>query len=222
MNRIYFSSLSLTVLILFSFNNLYSQETKKVAISRENEEYFVLKSDKKIRHGEYKKIHPYKPKIPIITGQYENNKKVGVWDYFDLNGNITQRFDYTNGQPLAYQTYSILGISKVLSGESIERLSCPPLYLDGERVLFEWIAKSVKYPAEATKTRTTGTVLVYFTIDKSGKTKDYHVKESHSHGLDEAAINAVKNIPADLWFPGILDNKPVEVEIFIPIDFSLK
>jgi hypothetical protein len=79
--------------------NSYSQETKFV-IKKNNgylfEEYYVLKSDKKTKHGEYVKyitsnfsnnaIYPNKREIQLIeNGTYKYGKKDGTWMTYNEN-----------------------------------------------------------------------------------------------------------------------------------------
>jgi antitoxin component YwqK of YwqJK toxin-antitoxin module len=70
---------------------IFAQETKLVskATPAYTEEYFVLKSDKKIKHGTYVKYKPshIEPEV-LESGNYVNGKKDGLWVYFRGNFGI--------------------------------------------------------------------------------------------------------------------------------------
>ena len=80
----------LSLYFLFSIASLsYTQDVKKVVQVGKNsqisEEYFVLKSDKSIKHGNYVKylIRLAVEKYFQEFGSYDHNTKSGVWFYFN-------------------------------------------------------------------------------------------------------------------------------------------
>src|SRR5690606_30609955 len=65
-----------------------SQKTKRVQV--ENEQFYVLKDDRKIKHGEY-----LKSLLNIeIKGQYDMNEKVGLWEY-KMHGSVIQKYNFS-------------------------------------------------------------------------------------------------------------------------------
>ena len=102
---------------------LFAQETVTVKTKPQRfewsyEEYQVLKSDRKIFHGPYKKVSK-DDNILLEEGNYKNGKKdglwaeytskgklitkgyytddipSGVWEFYDSKGELMQRFDYS-------------------------------------------------------------------------------------------------------------------------------
>lgn len=82
----------IALLTLTTFSTL-AQDTKKVKEKHENpwytEEYYVLKSDKNVRHGNYKKLG-YKDCL-VIDGYYKNNKKDSTWTEYFWRTDIIER-----------------------------------------------------------------------------------------------------------------------------------
>jgi hypothetical protein len=77
------------LLCLLSFSTIVkAQELKKITKANNHfgEVYYVLKSDKNIRHGQYLKyfesMNMYDKSIEVY-GNYDNNKKTGAWIYCD-------------------------------------------------------------------------------------------------------------------------------------------
>jgi hypothetical protein len=79
----------------FYLTNSFSQET----IERKNrltdsviERFYALKSDKETKEGPYKAF--FKRKTLIAGGNYAKGKKTGIWQFFNTQGILVQKFDY--------------------------------------------------------------------------------------------------------------------------------
>lgn len=74
------------------------------------------------------------------------------------------------------------------------------------------------YPEEARKARITGIVIVRAVISRDGVVKDVQVLKPLPFGLDQAAVDAVKQ-----WTfkPATLEGKPVDVYFNLTINFKL-
>ena len=86
----------IVMLVGFSFT-LIGQETKKIInklSSNEKEIYYVLQTDKSIKHGKYKLFYRNKLKL---SGTYSNNQKNGLWTMYSDNGNIKWEGAYKGG-----------------------------------------------------------------------------------------------------------------------------
>ncbi len=64
-----------------------------------------------------------------------------------------------------------------------------------------------------------GKVVIEAVVDKQGNIIDAFVKKGIGGGLDEVALDAVKNTK---FHPGMQRGKPVIVRISIPIKFVLR
>jgi hypothetical protein len=85
----------LYIILICLINNCFSQDTVKRRdrlTQSVSEEYFVLKSDKTIKQGLYQAI--YGRDIALASGDYLNNKQVGIWHFYDTNGRLVQNFDF--------------------------------------------------------------------------------------------------------------------------------
>lgn len=95
-----------------------------------------------------------------------------------------------------------------------------PEYPGGTNALRDFIAKHVKYPAEAQKDKAQGTVYVNFVVTSNGKIGDTKVIRSVHPALDQEAIRVIKSLPD--WKPGYQRGKAVDVAFTFPIDFILQ
>lgn len=230
---------------------LFGQVTKKVTVESKNksykEVYYVLKSKKSIRQGNYQKMG-YKNDL-LINGFYKNglkdsiwteylhgginkksegkyaaDKKVGVWNYYDSKGDVEQKYDYTKNE-LVYFKFNDQDkkreFRQINGTDTIyTKLDRPPLYIGGVFTMLEYIKHNIQYPKQARDIDISGKVLITFTIDTNGKAVNHRVTKGIGYGCDEEALRVVKEIP-DNWLPGLLNGQAVNIEYVLPINFTL-
>lgn len=74
----------------------YAQDTVKKtnSVGKFEEQFMVLKSDKKVRQGSYRL---FTDKKLVAAGSYDKGKRAGVWNFY--NGDeLEQEYDYTNNK----------------------------------------------------------------------------------------------------------------------------
>lgn len=94
-----------------------------------------------------------------------------------------------------------------------------PEFPGGKAALGQYLSKNVRYPPEAQRNNTDGTVLVQFTIGTNGSIYGIRVKKGIGDGCDEEAVRIVGKMPA--WKPGTQNGQPVAVQYVLPIQFML-
>ena len=75
-----------------------------------------------------------------------------------------------------------------------------------------------EYSEEARKAKYTGTCVLWLVVGPDGKPRDIKVARSLGLGLDEKAVEAVKQWKFE---PAMKDGKPVAVQINVEVDFRL-
>ncbi len=201
---------------------IFAQKTKKVRDKDNDAIYFVLKSDKATKHGAYTLISHNN--AVLAKGYYKYGVQDSIWEYYDFEGKLVQKYDFTKKELIYYflseeeknKKY------KVVNGaESKETtLGRPPLYIGGTSNLYFNLWKNITYPRSARESGIMGTVNVKFTIDKNGKTSNFHIDKPLGYGLDEESIRVVKLI-SDKWLPGLLNGKAIDVEYTFPVKYTL-
>jgi TonB family protein len=79
-------------------------------------------------------------------------------------------------------------------------------------------APDPEYSEEARKVKHMGTVVLWLVVGPDGKPRDIKVLRTLGLGLDEKAIEAVRNWRFE---PAMKDNKPVAVQINVEVNFHL-
>ncbi|WP_394368490.1 TonB family protein [Hymenobacter qilianensis] len=94
-----------------------------------------------------------------------------------------------------------------------------PLFRTGNNNdIVAFIQSKLEYPAEAVRNKVEGRVIIAFVIDKEGNVTDASVYKGIGSGCDEAALNAVRQLPR--FKAGKQDGKPVMVRFMVPIQFE--
>jgi len=209
------------ILLFFVPTILSAQQTQKVVDKATNEIFYVLKSDKKTKHGQYNKFS-YQNKL-LVNGYYKHGAKDSIWECFDFDGKLNLKYDFTKNAIVFYEptdreknrTY------RIVNGNGSDTiLSKPPIYLGGDDFITNETVRNTRYPPIAQERRISGKLHVLFTVDKFGKTSNYYVDNPLGYGLDEEVIRVMKLIP-DNWLPGQLNGQPIDVEIVYPFQFIL-
>ena len=133
-----------------------------------------------------------------------------------------------NEENTYYYLLTYTPVSKSAFGQQREWLSKNSIYTEvdqqprypgGLTALKRFISKRQQYPEEARKNRIEGKVVVRFVIDPNGIPGEFKVIESLGYGCDEAVLQTCKAM--HYWQPGIVDGKPVPVQVTLPVLFKL-
>jgi len=94
-----------------------------------------------------------------------------------------------------------------------------PEYTGGISQFYKFLAKYMRYPAEARENGTSGRVLVTMVVEKDGSLSDVKVVRGIGDGCDDEAVRLVKL--SSPWQPGIQNGCAVRVMYTVPIVFDL-
>lgn len=94
-----------------------------------------------------------------------------------------------------------------------------PSFVGGEREMFAFLGKNLRYPVQARDAGIEGIVYVEFVVEKDGSITNEKVYRSLGGGCEEAALKAVKRMPK--WIPGSQGGQNVRVLFRLPVNFKL-
>lgn len=201
-----------------------AQEVTKLSRELEapfsKEVYEVLKSDHTIKNGWYGKY--LNNGMLAEKGSYLNNNKAGAWEYYGNNGELEQRFNWTNLtlefiKPFTViEKYWVEENGRYLEKQPDER----PVFLGGDPAFYRYLNAIVRYPALASRSRKSGVVQISAIITAEGKMVEEKVYQGAGYGLDEEAMRVLKAIPHQ-WVPGKINGKPVNTKILLPFTFKM-
>jgi len=176
------------------------------------EEYSVRKENRKIKEGPYLKYisTPTRGKILIAKGQYVENEKAGVWEFYDSKGHIAMQYNFDNDSISIYNQMRVNGLKK-------ER---PLIYLGSIFELRHISAMALDLPKGVPFTGKKGKVIVSIKVNELGQVTGFEIKDSFSKRIDNAVLEAVKQVP-QTWLPAISNGKKVAFHFELPVSFFL-
>jgi hypothetical protein len=186
-------------------------QTKKINknINYYSEKYYVLKSDRNIKHGPFEKRREGKL---ICKGQFNMNNKSGVWEYYNFSGDIELKYDFDSLKLVFWEKYN----------SDVEEGSRPVLFIGSTVELLYSIAEEAKTPEEALQNNISEQVIVAVEIDSTGVAQNYYIKQGDYMFLLVEALRAVKEVTKDLqWIPAQKEGICVDSQYYLPIKFTV-
>jgi len=151
----------------------------------------------------------YYPNGKIMEqGNYVDGKMTGDWKLYDDEGQLISIKVFKDGVLSAPDKSNIQLLNVI-----------PPQFPGGMKMFYQYLARNVRYPAEALNARLTGKVYFLLTIDKEGKPKDFKIISSPGDSLTAEAKRVAMGSPK--WIPATEDGKPVDMKQTLNINFSL-
>ena len=95
-----------------------------------------------------------------------------------------------------------------------------PSFPGGMKAMMDYLARNIRYPANAKNDLIEGRVILQFIVDKKGRLSDVKVARSVEPYLDAEAVRVVKSMPR--WNPGMQNGKAVKVRYTLPVTFRLQ
>lgn len=212
----------LTLLTLLIFTISWGQETKKRTFENESppykETYYVLKDNQEIKHGDYKKSY----RNFSVKGQFDNGKKVGVWEFTGNDGQVEQKIDFTNNKVTNIKPADLSEGYWIKDGDIYKEIKPdePPVFIGGKSWFYYYSWTLLRYPADGRRNGIQGKVYISATITKDGRMIDEKVEEGPGYGLNEEALRVFQQIP-DEWIPAKINGETVDIRIVIPVTFKL-
>jgi protein TonB len=104
--------------------------------------------------------------------------------------------------------------------EIFEVVQKMPEFNGGEKEMYEYLAKKMKYPEAAKAVGVQGIVYIGFVVEKDGSISNTQILRDIGAGCGEEALRVVNDMPK--WIPGEQRDKKVRVKFTLPVKFTLQ
>jgi protein TonB len=94
-----------------------------------------------------------------------------------------------------------------------------PEFPGGVEAMMKFVSKNMRYPPQARRMGTEGSVFVEFVVDQTGKISGTKVLKGIGSGCDEEAVRVINQMPQ--WKPGKQNGRAVNVRFVLPLKFVL-
>ena len=105
------------------------------------------------------------------------------------------------------------------TAEPVTEVEQMPAFPGGSYGLMSFLARNIKYPAEAQENGIQGRVIVQVVIDTDGSVTEAKINKGVDPYLDKEALRVVTSMPK--WAPGKVGDKAVKVTFTFPVNFRL-
>lgn len=239
------------ILFLLKISNVFCQETSFFVNPISNnlkEEYYVLKNDKSIKNGFYKKINYnlvteegfyrnnlkdsiwkiYEDGHLSAIGFYKDNNKIGIWEFYNFKKEITQKYDYTTKELIFVKDpksclpdsqHQLIKFESDTVTTYIERRAIRLGIGENSKLLIKYLNT---YPVDARLNNIEGKVKIEYWINENGDVVDLKPITNFGYGLEDEAIRVVSEILNDTkWAPAKYKGKDVSIRYVYPVNFKL-
>jgi len=208
---------------LLFINHCFAQDTleiKRKLSGNVTEIFKVLAKDVNTRQGLFRAV--YKKDQVVAIGNYENDKKVSLWKFYDPKGTVMQTYDYSTGR-LFYEApedttshLRYLADKFLKEGDKITK----PIKVGGRYYGYLPYLNLFTLPKEYNYVnRNALAAKVELLVSPGGRLADYKVTVIDADsGIDLRTINMNIKLPdpADLVFiPATLNGEPIACRIII-------
>lgn len=95
-----------------------------------------------------------------------------------------------------------------------------PSFVGGDKALFAYLSKKMRYPGEAQRAGVEGIVVVTFVVAPDGTITNAKIVKGMGYGTDEEALRVINGMPH--WKPGKQNGRTVPVRYTLPIRFNIQ
>jgi len=134
-------------------------------------------------------------KILLARHFYKDGVKINIWEFYDGDGSLSWTYDFNNGQA-NYLKANTAGGYYAYQGPGGQWVKSEPdkktIWLNSEAQWQNFQELNLRYPESAVKQRVQGKVSVKVTVDENGNPIAYAIQESLNPKLDAVALSVVK------------------------------
>ena len=183
------------------------------------ETFFVLKSDKETKQGLYQAV--YRGEVPLASGRYFNNKRVGKWHFYDLNGILLENFDYDRNTILYEKADNVLSQvqiqysfdNKITDSDRITKPIKPGGRIFGYIPYMQVFKLSNDYIGTDTRLFT---AILEILVSPGGRLADFkvHIKSDDSERITTFSPELLSD-EDKVFVPATINGEPVISRIFV-------
>jgi hypothetical protein len=207
----------LCTILAFIHLCLYSQDLqrKRKSDSFNQETYFINKKDKK-KNGPYL-LQKTTSTDTLISGNYINDLKAGIWTYYSKSNHIFLKYDYDSKQ-VVFKSDLINRMDSFYIWEndkfSLQKVESPTIYLGYENQFNIMLAKIVDMPLNLLTNEMSGFSVVVVDINEEGQIYNLTLDKGLDKEFDKNLFKALQSNEGK-WLPAIYKGKPAKSRIFI-------
>jgi len=149
------------------------------------------------------------------------NDEQFMWSYKGENfNNVVTKLSFYKNESLFKESFlSQIDWENIKNSKVFDVVEKMPEFSGGQKALFDFLSKNIKYPKIAEENGFQGRVICSFIVEPDGSITNVRVVKSVAPWLDHEAVRVLQTMPK--WIPGKQNGKPIRVKYTVPVTFSL-
>jgi protein TonB len=149
-----------------------------------------------------------------------DGRRIGKWNFYGINDELELTFDYDSSRISYRQADTTRYLVHMGEQWQLQHLTRTPHLIGSTKQRYIDIGTKLRYPINALRLGKQGTVVLAFTIDTDGHTKDYIIESSVSPECDQEVWRVVKDLP-DNWIPAVYQGQLTATRFYLLVRFQL-
>ncbi len=152
---------------------------------------------------------------PWGEGEVRNGYRVGTWRSFNPDGTLLFEELYEDGKLVSGKSFR--------DGKEFQytQKETQPRYNGTLRDFYRFLGSNIRYPAEASRNRVQGRVVLSIVVEPGGAISSVEVVRSAAPALDEEAVRVIM-LSSGKWIAGQNRGMPVRSTYTVPVGFTLE
>ena len=165
-------------------------------------------------------------RVKFKKGQIEqgvtaaDGRRTGKWNFYNIDNELELTFDYDSSRINFTLPDTSRYLVRVGDQWELKHMTRAPRLLGSNMQRYLDIGSKLRYPPTAIQEQRQGTVILSFTVDTDGHTKDYTFENSISPECDQEVWRVVKDLP-DNWIPAIYQGQLTATRFFLLVRFQV-
>ncbi|WP_035561505.1 energy transducer TonB [Hymenobacter sp. IS2118] len=171
-----------------------------------------------------------KPLLPIAASTFQleqgttaaDGQRTGKWNFYTRQQELELTFDYDSSRIafLRPDTTRYLVDPAGQAAWEAKIMARPPHILGSTDARLNQLQRMLRYPVSALRQQLQGSVLVAYTVDATGHTRDFSIEKSLSPDCDQEVWRALQTLP-DNWIPAVHLGRPTAARFFLAVKFEI-
>ncbi|WP_426059517.1 energy transducer TonB [Hymenobacter sp. B1770] len=149
-----------------------------------------------------------------------DGKRIGKWNFYTRNQELELTFDYDSSRISFMQADTTRYLVRVGEEWQLKRMARVPHLLGSTDHRLLELTRNLRYPVSALQRQLQGTVIIGYTVDVNGHSRDYTVENSMSPDCDQEVWRALQKLP-DNWIPAVYLNRPTATRFYLAVKFMI-
>ena len=211
----------LIILILTCINAIGQNLKTKKKSSTYYKEIFSFDKKTKQKQGLYFKIRKSN-KDTLIKGFFKDDKKVGIWKFFDKDNTLYFAYDYNQNITTLEDSFKSTDSVHVKTNNEFKltKVDNPALYIGFKDEVKTIIKETFNPPTSLFQKEESGFTIASFEINKTGEIQNISIESSNNINIEKAIKKSIQKIK-NKWIPASINSKPVVSKIYAIYNISL-